>query len=257
VETAGTPLIYSGGITNIGNFSADSAAPGEILAIFGDQLAAPGTSAQNPGLPPLATTLGSVQVLVNNVPAPLYFVSPGQVNFQLPYEAPTGQVTSVQVVSKGTPGNLRPLSVIASVPRLLVWPASIVSGNYGIVVNQDFSLVLSSPVTGFSTHPAKVGDTITIYCTGLGQTNPVGVTGAAATSSPLQSISNVTISFGGLFTGNPITTNAFFAGLTPTAVGLYQVNVTIPAGVPTGAAVPVTVNVKGAFSNAVNIPISQ
>jgi hypothetical protein len=165
VEPAGTPVIYSRGIVNIGDFAADGASPGDILAVFGDQLAGPGTLAQNPGLPPLATTLGSVQVLVNNVPAPLCFSSPGQVNFQLPYETPAGSVATVQVVSKGVPGNLRPVNVTASVPRLLIWTPGVTAGGYGIVVNQDFSLILpaGTVVSGFAVHPAKPGDTITIY----------------------------------------------------------------------------------------------
>jgi uncharacterized protein (TIGR03437 family) len=259
VEVSGTPLIYSGGIVNIGDFAADGAAPGDILAVFGDQLAAPGTFAQNPGPPPLATSLGSVQVLINNVPAPLYFSSAGQVNFQLPYETPTGQTATIQVVSKGIPGNLRPLNVTASVPRLLVWTPGVIAGGYGIVVNQDYSLVLPSGtfVPGFAAHPAKAGDTLTIYCTGLGQTSPAGVTGTAATSSPLQSIANVTATFGGLFSGTPSTVAAFFAGLTPTAVGLYQVNATIPPDTPVGALIPVTVNVNGAVSNPVYIAVTE
>jgi uncharacterized protein (TIGR03437 family) len=255
VEPAGTPLISSGGIVNIGDYAPDGAAPGEILAIFGDQLAAQGTLATNPGLPPLAITLGSVQVLVNGTPAPLYFTSSGQVNFQLPYELAAGQVAAVQVVANGKAGNLRPLNVVASVPRLLIWPS--IAGNYGIVANQDYSLVLSTTIPGYTSHPAKAGDTITIYCTGLGQTSPGGVTGAAASSSPLQSVSNVTVTFGGAFSGSPTTVNAYFAGLTPTAVGLYQVNATLPPNVPTGAAVPITINVNGAVSNVAYIPISQ
>jgi uncharacterized protein (TIGR03437 family) len=255
VEKAGTPVISDAGITNIANFAAESAAPGEILAVFGDQLAAPGTSAQNPGLPPLATTLGGVQVLVNGTPAPLYFASPGQVNFQLPYEAPTGQTTTVQVVSNGTPGNLRPISVTPVVPRVLVWPSSVIPGGYGIIVNTDGSLTLPSPVAGFTTHGAKPGDTLTIYCEAFGQTTPPAVTGAAATSMPLEEIPNVTVTFGGLFEGNQTTATAIFAGLTPTAVGLYQVDVTIPANVPTGSAVSVIVNVGGVAANPVNIDI--
>jgi uncharacterized protein (TIGR03437 family) len=258
-EAAGTPLIYSLGVVNIANFTADAAtAPGEILAAFGDQLAPTGTFAQNPGAPPLATTLGTVQVLVNGVPAPLYFVSPTQVNFQLPYEASTGQVTTVQVVSNGTPGNTRPVNVTASVPRVLIWQASFIAGSYGIVVNnQDGSLVVPGAVAGYATHPAKPGDTITIYCTGLGETIPAAVTGAAASSSTLEAIQNVTVTFGGGFIGNPVTASTIFAGLTPTAVGLYQVDVTIPANVPIGAAVPVTVNLNGASSNPGNIAVSQ
>jgi adhesin/invasin len=257
VEAAGTPVISYAAITNIANFVAESAAPGEILAVFGDQLAPPGTLAQNPGLPPLATTLGTVQVLVNGTSAPLYFVSPGQVNFQLPYEAPVGQVVTVQVVSNGKPGNLRPLSVSAIVPRLLVWTPNVIAGGYGIVVNQDFSLTLPSPVAGFTTHAAKPGDTITIYCVALGQTTPAAVTGAAAGSTPLEAISNVTVTFGGLFEGTQTTVPAIFAGLTPTAVGLYQVNVTIPANVPVGSGVSATVNLNGVSSNPVLIDISH
>jgi len=258
VETAAAPLISDAGVTNIANFIAEAAAPGEILAVFGNQLAAPGTSAQNPGLPPLATMLGGVQVLVNGTPAPLYFASPGQVNFQLPYEAPVGQTATIQVVSNGTAGNLRPLSVSAIVPRELVWPASVISGGYGIIVNQDGSLTLPNPVTGFVTHAAKPNDTITIYCEALGQTTPAAVTGAAATSTqPFETVPNVTVTFGGLFEGVQTTANAFFAGLTPTAVGLYQVDVTIPANVPLGSAVGVTLNVGGMSSNPVNIAIAH
>lgn len=256
-ETSGTPAIYFNGVTNIGNFAAGNAAPGEIMAVFGDYLAPAGTAAQNPGNPPLANTLGTVQVLVNGTPAPLYFASPGQVNFQLPYEAPVGQVSTIQVVSGGTPGNLRPVNVVASAPSILIWPASVIAGGYGIVVNLDYSLVLPSPVSGYTTHPAKVGDTLTIYCEALGQTTPPAVTGAAATASPLEQIQNVTVTFGGGFVGQAVTVPAGFAGLTPTAVGLYQVNVAIPAGVPIANAVPVTINLNGVSSNAGNIAISK
>jgi uncharacterized protein (TIGR03437 family) len=255
VETAGTPVISDAGITNIANFVAEAASPGEILAVFGDQLAAPGTLAQNPGSPPLATMLGGTQVLVNGTPAPLYFASPGQVNFQLPYEAPTGQTATVQVVSNGTAGNLRPVTVSPIVPRVLVWGPNVISGSYGIIVNLDGSLTLPSPVAGFVTHAAKAGDTLTIYCEGFGETTPPAVTGAAASSTTLEAVPNVTVTFGGLFEGNQTTATAIFAGLTPTAVGLYQVDVTIPANVPTGTAVSVTVNVGGVASNPVDIDI--
>ncbi len=66
----------------------------------------------------------------------------------------------------------------------------------------------------------------------------------------------MTVSFGGLFEGMQTTATAIFAGLTPTAVGLYQVDVTIPPNTPTGSAVSVTVNVGGVASNPVNMFIS-
>ena len=259
VDPAGKPLVSEGGIVDIGEYAPIAIAPGEILAVFGDQFAAPGTSAVNPGPPPLATTLGGTQVLVNGTPAPLYFSSPEQVNFQLPYETPVGQLATFQVVWNGTPGNMRSLNVnAASAPVLLVWPASVIAGGYGIVVNQDNSLVLPTAIPGFSAHPAKVGDTITIYCTGLGETTPAAVTGAAASSTQLETVTNPIVEFGYLFNGGPgpnefTSTRAVFAGLTPTAVGLYQVNATIPPGTIIGSAVPVYVN----HSFGVYIAISQ
>lgn len=256
VETAGTPVIYSGGIVNIGDYLAGNAAPGEILTVFGDQLAPAGSFTQNSGPPPLATTLNTVQVLVNGNSAPLFFTAPGQIAFQLPYETPVGQISGVQVVSNGTPGNIRPVNVVASAPAILIWAASAVPGGYGIVVNNgDGSLVEPTPVTGYTNHAAKPGDTITIYCEGLGQTNPTAVTGAAASSTTLQQIANVTVTFGGGFVGTPITVPAAFAGLTPTTVGLYQVDVTLPAKVPVGSAVPVTINLNGIATNPANIAV--
>ncbi len=172
-------------------------------------------------------------------------------------KCPLGRWPRSRWFQTGKPGNLRPLSVSAIVPRLLIWTPNVIAGGYGIVVNQDSSLTLPSPVAGFTTHAAKPGDTITIYCEGLGQTTPAAVTGAAASSTTLEAIPNVTVTFGGLFQGAQTTVPAFFAGLTPTAVGLYQVNVTIPANVPVGSGVSATVNLNGVSSNPVLIDISH
>jgi uncharacterized protein (TIGR03437 family) len=259
VNAATPPQISSGGIVNATTFAAESFAPGEILALFGDQLAPAGTQAVNTGLPPLATTLGGTQVLVNNVPAPLYFSSPGQLNFQVPYEVPPNSVATVQVVSNGKAGNVRSVNVVSTSPRMMVWGANVIPGGYGIIVNQDYSLTLPSSITvpGLATHPAKIGDTITIYSLGFGQTTPAAVTGAAASSTNLETVSSATATFGGLFSGTATTVAAAYAGLTPTAVGLYQVNVQIPPDAPIGPAVPVTLTVNGVIGNFASLAISQ
>lgn len=257
VNPQGIPQISMGGVVNIANYLNENLAQGDIVAIFGDQLAAPGTEAQNPGPPPLATKLGNTQVLVNGVAAPLYFVSSGQINFQLSYGAQTGQAT-VQVVSNGIAGNTRSINVTAAEPRVLIWPSVTVSGGYAIVVNADGSLTLptSATVPNFKTKPAKAGDTIVIYCVGFGQTSPTATDGAAAGSSPTQQIQPATVEFGGIF-NNITTAVSAYAGLTPTAVGLYQVNVTIPPNTPTGAAVPITIVADGIATNSGVMAISQ
>jgi uncharacterized protein (TIGR03437 family) len=103
---------------------------------------------------------------------------------------------------------------------------------------------------GVPTRPAKVGDVLTIWCIGLGPTSPSVADGAPAPSSEPLARLTVTpqVDFGGI----PAT--PAFAGLTPTASGLYQVNVAVPPGVPSG-----TVNVDLVFpdstSNTVAIAV--
>jgi uncharacterized protein (TIGR03437 family) len=258
VAPAGQPMILTGGIVNAANFAAEPLSVGDIGSVFGTQLAPPGTNAVNSSTP-LATTLGGTQVLVNGVPAPLYYVGAGQINFQIPYGLTAGGLAVVQVVANGTPGNSRSVAVNAAAPRDLNFNAFL-AGNYGAIVNgSDGSLTLpsSTSIPGFKSHPAKPGDTVIIYGIGFGQTTPGAVEGQAATSkAPLETISNVTATFGGGFTGRPTTGNVLFSGLTPTAVGLYQVNVSVPSDSPLGALVPVTLVVNGTQSNTVYLAVS-
>jgi uncharacterized protein (TIGR03437 family) len=257
VAPAGLPQIFTGGIINISTYAQEPVSVGDIGAIFGSQLAPAGTSAAAASVP-LPTTLGSTQVLVNGVPAPLFYVSPGQINFQVPYSLTLGSVNTVQIVANGTPGNVRSIPVNANSPRLLTK-----SGTYGAIVNlADGSLTFPSTIldAAFATHPAKPGDTITIYGIGFGQTSPIAVEGQASNNGspgrPLQTINNVTVTFGGGFAGRATTVNALFTGLTPTAAGLYQVNVTIPSDTPLGPAVPVSIVANGVQSNFVNLAIT-
>lgn len=257
VATAGPPGILQGGIVNVATFQTGTVAIGDVLAVFGDQFTAPNATFVNPGPPPLATQLGNVQVLVNGSPAPLYYVSRQQINFQMPYETSVAQIATVQIVNTGTAGNIRSVQAETSNPHILVWAPAQASGGYGIIVNADDN-TLSLPATdtglGRSTRPSRPGDVITIYCTGLGQTTPSAQDGQAASSSPLMNTAPVTVAFSS--GGAPVTAKSSFAGLTPTLVGLYQVNVTIPSNVPTGTSVSLSITLGASTSNVVNIPIS-
>jgi uncharacterized protein (TIGR03437 family) len=179
-----------------------------------------------------------------------------QINFQMPYEAISGQVSTVQVTKNGATGNIRSVMVAATAPRILVWPQSTVQGNYGVVVNGDNTLSLPAPGMGTS-RLSRPGDVIVIYCIGLGQTTPAAVTGAPASSTPLQT-TDLYSTFATFGSGaNAIQAQAVFTGLTPTAVGLYQVNVAVPANVQTGVSVPLILNVGGTSTNVVNIAIGS
>jgi uncharacterized protein (TIGR03437 family) len=108
-------------------------------------------------------------------------------------------------------------------------------------------------IQGRVSRPARAGDYITIYCTGLGAvTNPPS-SGSAASASPL-SATTVTpaVTIGGV---PAPTTQFFFAGLSPGYVGLYQITVQVPAGVPAGNAVPLAFTIGGVSSNTATIAV--
>jgi uncharacterized protein (TIGR03437 family) len=105
-----------------------------------------------------------------------------------------------------------------------------------------------------NTHPAKIGDTLTIYAIGLGTTSPQPGTGdAAPAAEPLARLVTPPMAkFGGGIGTNTVV--PLFAGLTPTYAGLYQVNVTIPATAPKGT-VDLSLVFPDTLSNAVQIVI--
>ena len=257
VAPSGVPAIFMGGIVNAATGTSESVSQGDVVSIYGMQFATAGTLATNPSTP-LATTLGGTQVLANGTPVPLYFVSPGQINFQMPYGATAGQNAAIQVVSGSTQGNIRSIGVSTIAPRLLFF-VSFITGNYGVIVNNtDGSLTLptGTVVPGFVCHPAKPGDVLTVYGIGFGQTNPIAVEGQAASATQLENVPGTMASFGGGIGANPINVIPSFSGLTPTAVGLYQVNVTVPSVPPFGSGVPLSVSVNNQSSNTVYLAIS-
>ena len=98
--------------------------------------------------------------------------------------------------------------------------------------------------------PATSGDTLVIYCAGLGGVNPAVPDGSAAPSSPpSRTINPVTVTIAGQ------TAPVAFSGLVPGFAGLYQVNVTVPSGISPAADVPLVVTVGGASSPAVTLAI--
>lgn len=248
VTTQSGPLINIGGVVD-NAIGKTPVAPGDIAAAYGSQFSSADlTFAESV---PLPTTLSNVQVLVNNLAAPLYYTSTGQIDFQIPYETPVGTV-AVQVINNGVAGNKVSVPVVARQPRVLVFP-----GNVPIIVDYNTGKIPVSTTTLLPNQPAVPGDTLVIYCIGLGQTTPAAVTGASPTASPLQSVSSpVMVTLGGGFSATTQLTPSF-AGLAPGFVGLYQVNVTIPSTYvpPAGGDVGLTLSMQGAAALPLTISI--
>jgi uncharacterized protein (TIGR03437 family) len=229
VEAQGPPLAFAGGVVNNGTFgNGEPVAQGDIVAVFGDQFTYDdpiGASSL-----PLETKQNGVQVLVNGIAAPLFFVSSGQINFEVPIDASTanGGGATVQVVRNSQPGNKIYVEINARVPRFILFGGV---GPYGVITE------INGTLTGIPSHPVKVGDTIVIYAVGLGPTSPPVPSGTASPGG--NSLANVPgttqVCFGAEtpFQKVPCATPSF-TGLTPGFVGLYQINVTVPSGVKSG-----------------------
>jgi uncharacterized protein (TIGR03437 family) len=247
IVPTGPPVLDFQGVQDNATFvPGDPVAPGDIVAVKGQQLSAKaGTAA---GAPPLSSQLTDTQVLFNGQALPLFYTSYGQINCQIPTDAPLG-TSLVQVKRQdGQVSNLVSVDVTLRAPRLLLG-----LGEYGAITNQDYSRPMpEGSFPGVSTHPAHAGDTLTIYAIGLGPTSPYVATGQPAPSNePFARLTSMpTVVFGG-GVGSP-TAIPLFAALSPTYAGLYQVNVTIPDNAPKGN-VYVSVAFPTSTSNSVLI----
>ena len=235
VEAQTPPIAFPGGVVNNGTFvGSEPLALGDIAAVFGDQFTY--GDPQGASTLPLGTSLGNTEVLVNGKPAPVYYVAAGQINFQVPFEAATGDGT-IQVVRNGTNGNLIYVNIQSAQPRFLL-----LGGGYVIMTTP------AGALTGISSNPAKAGDTVVIYVIGLGPTSP-SVASGTASPNPAATVPQTQVCFGQHSqVTQPVCSVAGFAGLTPGLVGLYQINLTIPSGLPKGN-VPIFFTVAGQASD--------
>jgi uncharacterized protein (TIGR03437 family) len=220
--------IFTAGTVNSADYSR-SFAPGAIISIFGSNLAA--TTAQATSFP-LPTALGgaSVAVVSNKEPLPLFYVSPGQINAELPFDVAIGQVQIAVTTPAGT-SSVDTITVSAQAPKIFTVNFS---GAGGAVATNPSYQILTAAL------PAKPADTITLWMNSLGATTGTPVAGqpapgAAPGSQPLTLIATPTVTINGQ--NAPVT----WAGLTPNMSGLYQVNVQVPFVVLTG---PVTVQLS-------------
>ena len=249
VIAQGPPRALGQGAVNNATFEpGEPLAQGVIAAVFGEQFTFkdPAAAAELP----LKDELGGVRVLVNDKPAPLYYVSYGQINFQIPYDAPPGEAV-VRVERDGQRGNPISAAVEPSFARLL----RLGIGEYGIVVNQDGSFAI--PATpGVASRPARAGDALVVYAIGFGPTTPAVASGVGAPQvEPLARIQPPFVAYFGGWQSAGAIVEPLFLGLTPNFVGLYQINVVVPPDAPKGDHVRFSVQRGGFSSNPVQLAI--
>jgi uncharacterized protein (TIGR03437 family) len=232
------PSINSGGVVGAASYSPGApVAPGSIAAVFGNFLV--GSPFSAPGLP-LPTSMSGVAFQIGSDPVPLFFVSSEQADIQVPWEL-AGQ-SSASITASANGQVIAPQTVKLSTFAPGIFSTNGNGAGQGAILNASYQIVDSS-------HPALAGDVIQIYCTGLGPVTNQPATGSAAGTTPL-SVTTTTpsVTIGG------VQAPLIFSGLTPGDVGLYQVNVQVPAGTTTGT-VSVTISIGGVTSNSVTISI--
>jgi uncharacterized protein (TIGR03437 family) len=198
---------------------------------------------------PLPRTLNGVRVLVGEKEAPLFYVGPGQVNAQVPVELESDRQLQVRIEANGVSSAPEPLQTAAARPGIFTLGPPY--GNQGAILIAN-SNKLAMPVTAnIPSQPAAVGGVVSIFCTGLGATDPAVASGQPGPSiEPLARVKTpVTVTIG----GKPAT--VYFAGFAPGFAALYQVNAQVPADVTPGDAVSVVLTQGGFSSNTATIAV--
>jgi uncharacterized protein (TIGR03437 family) len=215
-------------------------APGGLISLFGSQLSPTNLATREV---PVPTALGDSCLTVNGQPMPIIFVSPTQINAQMPFQA-IGNVTMIV----HTPGG--------------------VSDNYNLTLNPTSPAVFRSSVSGMddvvptvvrasnnllvtSSNPVHHEDTLTIYLTGMGQVSPVVDAGLPAPAEPLAvALTAPTVRLGG------VELPVDYAGLVPGEVGVYQINTRVPGSVPQGLSVALTIT-QGSGTHSFDVRVVQ
>jgi uncharacterized protein (TIGR03437 family) len=202
-------------------------APGMQAAVYGTGLALSTGSAASL---PLPLTLAGVSATVNGVSAPLYFVSPNQIDLQIPYE--TGRGTAILAVDNAGLVAYFPVQVAVAAPGI-------------------FNVFYDASTQQYNA--AAPGDAVEMFITGDGDVSPSLATGATPPAitaaenlpAPRQPVS---LTVGG------VAVTPLFVGIPSGLAGVTQINFTVPAGLAAGAQ-PVVVTVGGVASPAVNLKI--
>jgi uncharacterized protein (TIGR03437 family) len=232
------PYVAPAGVENgAGSTPVASVAPGSVVSVFGANLsAATAIGAANP----LPQTLGGVTATIGQQLAPLFFTSPGQINFQLP-EGVALDGQTLTIASQGQPNVQVNFNVARNAPGL--FQQSIGGQPFGLAYHADGSAVTAAA-------PAQVGETIAIYGTGFGPTNPARLEGYALPASPVYNIvDSVTVSAGSV----TVPAEAAFALAGGVGIDVAQFAITDPLA--SGSNVLVSVTINGQSSNTVLVPV--
>jgi len=242
VQIGPPATISAGGVVNAAAANANTpVAPGSYISIYGAAMSGGAAAATYVPLP-FSLNQSSVSFDVPSagisVPGRMVYVSPGQINLQVPWELQGQSAALVKVILGETF-----FSNVVTVPLADTAPAFFegVPGSIA-ALDENYAIILSS-------NPVQRGHVAQLYGNGLGPVSNPPKSGENAGSSPLSSTkATPTVTIG----GQPA--QVLFSGLAPGFPGLYQVNVVVPAGIGTGSQ-PVILSIGGQTAKTSAIPV--
>jgi uncharacterized protein (TIGR03437 family) len=252
------PAIAQNGVVSASAFDAKAGiAPGTWVEIYGDNLATTtrlwaGSDFNGDAAP---TSLDGVRVSIGGKDAYVDYVSPGQVNIQVPDGIPIG--SGVPLILSNSLGQTAPYTLQTQdlAPALLAPSSFVVGGKQFVAATfppTDSGVVFvgkTGAIAGVDTRPAKAGDIVTIFGIGFGPVSPA--VGSGVIVSQANTLTNPAT-----FTIGQSEAQVLYGGLAPGFVGLYQFNIQLPA--VSGGDLPLTVQVGGrTTTQSLNITTAQ
>ena len=226
------PVINAGGVVDAATGAA-ALAPGSLASIYGQGLSAvTNSSTFDASANAFSGNATGVQVLVNSVASPLLYLSPGQINFEVPRESPVGAPLNVEVVVNSVHSNQIPITLTTTAPsafgQVYVTPGPVYGVNMALI-----------ECINMAAYP-QPGEYCTIWGNGFGATNPALADGALAPASPLPwTVNQCALTIGG------VPARVTYCGAAPGEV-IDQLNFVYPSGVPVQTcAVKATITING------------
>jgi uncharacterized protein (TIGR03437 family) len=218
------PTYTAQSIVHAATQTAQALAPNAIATIYGQNLAFD-TASANPANGVLPTEMDGVSVNVNGTLANLFFISPTQINFLIPYNLTPGVVLIV-VERQSAAGPTVQVQLNATAPGMFIY------NGFAIATHVNGTLI--SPAS-----PATSGEIIVIYVVGLGRTNPDTYSGRLAPfAASIVAAPQLQVLLAGKVCP---AANILYAGLAPTFAGLYQINLIVPPLTPANPEIRISV----------------
>jgi uncharacterized protein (TIGR03437 family) len=219
--TPGAPYYTASSIANSAASVAGLYAPDTFITIYGQDLAHVIVSISaddiHAGMLPISLIGTGVTVLINNLGAAIYYVSPGQINVLIPANLTAGPAT-LQLEVDGLAGPAVTIMLGATAPAMFQIDAVTV-----LATHADYSLVTAAT-------PAQPGEEIVLYATGLGATIPPATYNQLPeTAAALAAGVNFLVMVNG---ASVDPRDILYAGVAPGFAGLFQINLILPANTP-------------------------